>query len=80
MKAFDGFKNFKQKSANKELEFAAFVTELWDSTDEAEAQDAAHSAIAMLISLADYWNPYWVMGLLQTAQMHIYKNMEEADE
>lgn len=66
--------------SQKEWEYARFVTSLWDINDEEQAQEAVHSALSMLVSVAELWNPYWVMGLMETAKIHIYRNEEESDE
>lgn len=68
------------KPSKRELAFAEFATSNWDISDPAQAEEAAHSALAMLSALAVKWNPYWVIGLMQVCIDAIGKSLEESDE
>ena len=62
---------------SRERAFADFCVGTWDIDDEEQVQEAAHCALSLLTAIADEWNPYWILGLMETAKIHIYRLMEE---
>lgn len=62
---------------SREMAFAEFCVGNWDIEDYEQVQEAAQCALSLLAALADSWNPYWIMGLMETAKIHIYRTMEE---
>lgn len=67
------------KPSDRETRFATFVVANWDVSEPSQAEEAAHSALAMLVTLAKKWNPYWVVGLMRCTMDAISEWTEEAD-
>lgn len=67
------------KPSGREMAFAEFVTGNWDISDPVQAEEAAHSALAVLTTLARKWNPYWVLGLMRCCMDGISAWTEESD-
>ena len=69
-----------KEAESKTSEFATFIMRLWDLSDDAEIQDAVHACLGFLGFAATIWNPYAIVGLMETNAYHIIKDLEDTFE
>lgn len=59
--------------------FKEFIRE-YDLEDPDDCEHYSFVAMTLAMLVADRWNPYHVIGVLQCTINHIYKMLEEDDE